>query len=99
MSAVVSEGPSFLRVVVGSCAAGVCAGAFVNAAWLAATGDVPSLWTSLALTQGVTTLWSVGQAIRFRRKWLAVVASFSLPALGEGIETPNRPPSDEEGDR
>lgn len=84
------------RMIAVSIASGVCAGAVVNGAWLLLTDKTPSLWTALALTQGLVALWSIGQAVRFRRKWLSVLESYNRPALGEGIETPNRPPADEE---
>lgn len=88
-----------LRLTVESIAMGAAGALFVNGAWLLTTGGYPSLLTTLFLSEAVTTAWSLGQALRFRRRWLAVVASYQLPALGEGIDTPHRPPLDEEGDR
>lgn len=88
-----------LRLVVESFAAGAAAAAFVNGVWLVATGGTPSLLTTLLLGEAVTTVWSLVQAARFRRKWQKVLASYHLPALGEGIDIPNRPPAGEEGDR
>lgn len=90
---------AYLRIALESFAAGAAGAALVNGAWLLATGDVPSLMTTLLLGQAITSLWSIVQAARFRRKWQAVVASYNLPALGEGIDIPGRPPVDEEGNR
>ncbi|MFJ6559892.1 hypothetical protein ACIQMV_08425 [Streptomyces sp. NPDC091412] len=70
--------------------------AFANGVWLLAAGDFPSLLTSLLLSEAVIAAWSIGQAARFRRKWQAVLASYGLPALGEGIDIPHRPLADDE---
>jgi hypothetical protein len=37
------------------------------------------------------------QAYRLNRDWQRVMASYNLPALGEGIDIPHRPPVEEEG--
>lgn len=86
----------YLKAAIESALAGAVAGAAVNAAWFLITGRFPSLLTSLIAADIVTTLWGAGQAIRFRRKWQAVLASYNRPALGEGIDTPHRPPLDDE---
>ena len=88
-----------LRLAVESLLAGAAGAAFVNGVWVLATGGYPSLLTTLLLSALVTTAWSIGQAARFRRRWQAVLVSYNLPALGEGIDIPHRPPLDEEGDR
>jgi hypothetical protein len=41
-------------------------------------------------------VWSLWQAARFHRKWLAVLDAYRRPALGEGIDIPHRPPTDEQ---
>lgn len=90
----------YLRIAVESLAAGAASALFVNAVWLTVTGGYPSPLTTLLLSEAVTAAWSIGQAARFRRKWQSVLASYDLPALGEGIDTPHRPPlNDGEGDR
>lgn len=89
----------YIRFAVEGFLAGAASAAFVSGIWLAVTGDAPSLMAMLLLSQAVTSLWSIGQAARFRRKWQTVLNAYSLPALGEGIDTPHRPPLDEEGDR
>ncbi|HEY9372848.1 hypothetical protein [Streptomyces sp.] len=88
-----------LRLIAEAAVSGVAGGLVANGVWLAATGDVPSLMTTLLLSEAVTTAWSLWRAARFRRKWQTVLASYSLPALGEGIDIPGRPPLDEEGER
>jgi hypothetical protein len=91
-----STRPPYLIVALHSCLAGAVAGLAVNAVWFAVTGELPSLLTSLLVTEAVTAVWSIGQAARFYRKWMTVLASYDLPALGEGIDTPGRPPADDE---
>lgn len=86
----------YLKVLGETFAAGAAAALAVNAAWFAVTGDLPSLLTSLIAAEAVTVAWSIGQAIRWRRKWQAVLATYERPALGEGIDTPHRPPLDDE---
>jgi hypothetical protein len=86
----------FLKAAVESFAAGAVAGLVANVAWFLATGDLPSLLTAVIAAQVVTSLWGAGQALRFRRKWQAVLASYNRPALGEGIDIPGRPPLDDE---
>jgi hypothetical protein len=92
----VKNRPPYLIVALHSCLAGAATALVVNGAWFVATGDVPSLVTSLIALEAVTTVWSIGQAARFYRKWMVVLASYDLPALGEGIDTPGRPPVDDE---
>lgn len=90
----------FLRLLSEAFLSGIAGAAVVNAVWLAATGEPPSLLTALLGVEAVTTVWSLVQAFRFRRKWQQVLASYQLPALGEGIDIPGRPPADdEENDR
>ncbi|MEU5595719.1 hypothetical protein [Streptomyces sp. NPDC020298] len=84
----------FVRSVFGGVASGLVAGLIVNPVWLAVSGRQPSLLVSLVATYVVTSLWGIGQAIRFHRKWKQVAAAYRLPALGEGIEIPHRPPTD-----
>ncbi|MFB7736251.1 hypothetical protein ACFC08_18060 [Streptomyces sp. NPDC056112] len=90
----------FLRLIVESFASGATGALVVSGVWLLVTGGLPSLLTTLLAGQAVTTAWSIGQAARFRRKWQTVLASYELPALGEGIDIPNRPPTplDDEGE-
>lgn len=87
----------FLRVASQGVAVGAAGALVVNVVWLLTTGRQPSALTNLLLSQVVTSLWSLGQAARFRRKWQMVVASYNLPALGEGIDIPSRLPVDEDG--
>ncbi len=83
----------FLRMAVEGFATGAAGAAVANGAWLFTTGHSASLFTMLLLSEAVTTAWGIGQAVRFRRKWLAVLASYNAPALGEGIDIPHRPPT------
>ncbi|MFF4791919.1 hypothetical protein ACFY2M_19620 [Streptomyces sp. NPDC001276] len=94
------KGFPYLRLAAESFLAGAAGAVFVNGVWLLATGGYPSLLTTLLLSELVTTAWSIGQAARFRRKWQTVLASYELPALGEGIDIPNRPPTplDDDGE-
>ena len=85
-----------LKAVTASFASGAAAAAVVNAAYWLTTGNLPSLVTSLVASQVVTWAWGGAQAYRLNRKWQAVLASYNLPALGEGIDTPHRPPLDDE---
>jgi hypothetical protein len=91
-----STRPPYLVIAFHSFLAGAVAALAVNAVWFAATGHLPSLLTTLIATEAVTTVWSIGQAARFRRKWQAVLDAYERPALGEGIDIPNRPPVDDE---
>lgn len=91
-----STRPPYLIVALHSALAGAVAGLAVNAVWFAVTGSLPSLLTTLIALEAVTTVWSIGQAARFRRKWQAVLDAYERPALGEGIDTPGRPPVDDE---
>jgi hypothetical protein len=86
----------FLKAAAQSLAAGFAAGLVTNALWFAATGHTPSLLVGLLAADAVTAVYGAAQAIRFRRKWQQVLASYNLPALGEGIEIPHRPPADDE---
>ncbi|KUN02780.1 hypothetical protein AQI95_24890 [Streptomyces yokosukanensis] len=88
----------FLKAAVQSVAAGFAAGLVANALWLTSTGHTPSLLVSLLAADAVTALYGAAQAIRFRRKWQAVLFSYNQPALGEGIEIPHRPLVDEQHD-
>lgn len=88
----------FLKAAVESFASGAAAAAAFNGGYWLATGDLPSLVTSLIASQVVTWVWGGQQTYRLNRKWEAVLASYQLPALGEGIDTPHRPPVDNERD-
>lgn len=92
-----STRPPYLIVALHSALAGAATALVVNAVWFAVTGGLPSLLTTLIATEAVTTVWSIGQAARFHRKWQAVLDAYERPALGEGIDTPGRPPVDEDG--
>ncbi|MBD0673928.1 hypothetical protein [Streptomyces sp. CBMA156] len=70
----------------------------VNGVWLVVAGEMPSPMTGLVCAQIVTTAWSLVRAVRFRRKWQAVLDSYNKPALGEGIDIPHRPPADNKED-
>lgn len=87
-----SNRTDYLKVAAESVAAGAAAGAVVNGTWYLATGSLPSLLTSLIAADIVTALWGAWRAMRFRRKWKAVLASYERPALGAGIDIPHRPP-------
>lgn len=76
-------------------AAGVITSVIVNIFWLTVYGHQPSLSTLLIASQSLMIVWAMVEAARFRRKWRAVVASYERPALGEGIDIPNRPPLDD----
>jgi len=86
----------YLIIAFHSFLAGAVAAAAVNAVWFAATGGFPSVLISIVAADTVVAVWSVGQAARFRRKWQAVLDAYERPALGEGIDTPHRPPLDDE---
>lgn len=87
----------FVKAAVESFASGAAAAAVFNAAYWLVVRDVPSLLTSLIASQVVTWVWGGVQAHRLNREWRQVMASYDLPALGEGIDTPHRPPVDEDG--
>jgi hypothetical protein len=86
----------FLKAAVASFASGAAAAAVFNAAYWLVVRDFPSLVTSLIASQVVTWVWGGAQAYRLNRKWQRVLASYNLPALGEGIDIPHRPPVDDE---
>ncbi|MFE2967535.1 hypothetical protein ACFXKC_28455 [Streptomyces sp. NPDC059340] len=86
----------FLRLLAQAALSGAAGAAVVNAVWFVATGETPPLMVALLGAEAVTTAWSLVQAARFRRKWQTVLASYNQPALGEGIDIPHRPPTDEE---
>lgn len=87
----------FLKAAVESFASGAAAAAVFNAVYWLAVRDLPSLVTTLIASQVVTWVWGGVQAYRLNREWQRVMASYNLPALGEGIDTPHRPPVDEDG--
>lgn len=87
----------FLKAAVESFASGAAAALVVNATYWLAVRDFPSLVTSLIASQVVTWVWGGVQAYRLNREWQRVMASYNLPALGEGIDIPHRPPVDEDG--
>lgn len=89
----------YLIVSFHSFLAGAVAAAAVNAVWFVVTSDLPSVLVTIVAADTVVAVWSVGQAARFRRKWQTVLDAYERPALGEGINTPNRPPTDEDGGR
>lgn len=92
--------PPYLVIAFHSFLAGAAAALVINAAWFVATDATPSLLATLIAAEAVTTVWSIGQAARFRRKWQAVLDAYERPALGEGIDTPGRPPvGDEDGSK
>jgi hypothetical protein len=86
----------FLKLAVEGAVTGLLSGAAVSLGWQLAFGVWPSLLELLAAAEAATTVWSLWQAARFRRKWLAVLESYRRPALGEGIDIPHRPPTDEQ---
>lgn len=77
---------------------GIAAGAAAAGLWYLVTGSLPSTLTSLITADIAAGLYLVVQFARFRRRWQMVLASYELPALGEGIDTPHRPPADEQQD-
>jgi hypothetical protein len=85
----------FVQAAVESFLSGAVAGLAVNGAWWLATGSTPSMVTTLIAAEVVTGLWGAGQALHFRRQWQQVLTSYNLPALGQGIDIPHRPPADE----
>ncbi|WP_405888809.1 hypothetical protein OG762_36610 [Streptomyces sp. NBC_01136] len=86
----------FLKLAVEGVVTGLLSGAAVSVLWQVAFGRWPSLLELLAAGEAATTVWSLWQAARFRRKWLAVLDAYRRPALGEGIDIPHRPPADEQ---
>ncbi len=88
-----------VRAAAASFASGVAAALLVNATVWIATGELPSLITSLIASQAVTWVWGGVQAYRLNAKWARVIAAYNLPAFGEGVDTPHRPPvADEDGE-
>ncbi|MFD7669054.1 hypothetical protein [Streptomyces sp. NPDC059788] len=85
-----------LRLLAQAFLSGVAGALAVTGIWLVVAGETPSPMTGLLCAQLVTTTWSLVQAVCFRRKWQAVLASYNKPALGEGIGIPHRPPADNE---
>jgi hypothetical protein len=92
-----SEREPYFTTAVTSFLSGVLAAVPVAGTWLLATGEPPSLLVTIVVSQAVAYTWSTGQAIRFQRKWQQVLAAYERPALGEGIDIPNRPPADDGG--
>lgn len=86
-----------LRMITEAFLSGTAGALIVALLWFSATGEPPSMLTTLLGAEAVTTAWSIAQAVRFRRKWQTVLASYNQPALGEGIDIPHRPPTDDEG--
>ncbi|MFD9868516.1 hypothetical protein ACFXI8_27110 [Streptomyces niveus] len=76
--------------VVGAAAGGVFVGV-----WFAVTGSVPSLVPTVVGVNVLTALWGSWRTARLIRQWNAVLAAYERPVLGEGIETPHRPPVDD----
>ncbi|MFJ5071275.1 hypothetical protein ACIQC7_33140 [Kitasatospora sp. NPDC088556] len=87
-----------LRLLAQAFLSGVAGTLAVTGIWFAAAGETPSPMTGLVCAQIMTTAWSLVQAVRFRRKWQAVLDSYNKPALGEGVDIPHRPPADNEED-
>lgn len=84
-----------LALLLRAALAGAAAAAVVNLAYLLITGETASMLATLLWGEALTLTWSLGEAIRFRRKWRAVKDSYNCPALGEGIDIPGRPPTDD----
>lgn len=84
-----------VRLVAQAIVAGAVGSLFTNGAWLIITGHPAPFLASLLMAETVTSAWGLVQAIRFRRKWQAVLASYNRPALGEGIDIPGWPPADD----
>ncbi|MFE2832233.1 hypothetical protein ACFXI6_14465 [Streptomyces mirabilis] len=87
---------SFRKLAVEGAVTGLVSGAAVSLLWQLALGRWPSLLELLVAGQAATTVWSLWQAARFRRRWQTVLDSYGRPALGEGIDIPHRPPTDEQ---
>lgn len=85
---------NFRRTVAEGFVAGASAGGVFVGAWFAVTGSVPSLVITVVGVNVLTALWGSWRAARLLRKWNAVLAAYERPALGEGIDTPHRPPVD-----
>ncbi|WP_200309135.1 hypothetical protein [Streptomyces adelaidensis] len=95
-----SARPPYLVIAFHSFLAGAVAALAVNAIWFVVTGGLPSVLVSIVAADTVVAVWSISQAARFRRRWQAVLDAYERPALGEGIDIPNRPPAeDEDGSR
>ncbi|MER5694896.1 hypothetical protein ACWDBO_31300 [Streptomyces mirabilis] len=85
-----------LKLAVEGAATGLLSGAVVSLVCQLVFGRPPSLLELLVGGQAATTVWSLWQAARFRRRWLNVLDAYGRPALGEGIDIPHRPPADEQ---
>jgi hypothetical protein len=83
------------KLAVEGATTALVSGLSVSALWQVGTGRPPSLTVLLIAAEAATTVWSLAQAVDFRRKWQTVQAAYEQPALGEGIEIPHRPPADE----
>ncbi|WP_060886204.1 hypothetical protein [Streptomyces caniscabiei] len=86
---------AYLIVAFHSFLAGAVTAAIVNAAWYIATDDLPSVLTSIVAADTAVALWSIVHTARLRRKWQTVLDAYERPALGEGIDIPHRPPTDD----
>ncbi|MGW5930535.1 hypothetical protein ACWF2L_30535 [Streptomyces anulatus] len=73
---------------------GMVAGFFVNSLCLLATGSLPSPSAAFIGAQAVTLASSVAFVVHVRKRRAALEAQYRAPALGEGIDTPHRPPTD-----
>lgn len=55
-----------------------------------------SMFVYLLLCLGATTLVSIGFSYHAHRQWQQIVDTYHRPAFGEGFDTPNRPPKDDQ---
>jgi hypothetical protein len=83
-------------LIVQAVLSGASAALVVQGVWLIAVGHPASFLTVFVVGEIATTVWSLWQAARFRRRWQALLAAYRQPALGEGIDIPHRPPADDE---
>ncbi|MDX2922889.1 MULTISPECIES: hypothetical protein [Streptomyces] len=74
---------------------GIVAGFFVNSLCLLATGDLPSPWAGYLGALALTLMSSAAFIVHERQRRAALEAKYLAPALGDGIDTPHRPPADD----
>lgn len=74
---------------------GVLTGAAITGLlWI--LGIEVSMFVYLLLCLGATTLASTAFSYRAHRQWQQIVDTYHRPAFGEGFDTPNRPPKDDQ---
>ncbi|MFB6813079.1 hypothetical protein ACFCV8_00830 [Streptomyces sp. NPDC056347] len=72
---------------------GGLAAATTNAIWLLTTGHAASPMTTVIVGEVVWITASVAREHRARQETAALEAAYEMPALGENIDPPHRPPA------